>query len=137
MILENIKIKNLFWRPLDFLRIFLAFVFLTAGIFRIFNPAVASEEFIVLGLPQFLTGPMIFFEIMVGLALLFNKFTRLAYFLLIAFLIFALSLAIFINGRELFAGVSELFVFNLTPTDWFLHLLFLLGISGLLLNQKK
>ena len=137
MILENIKIKNLFFRPFDFLRIFLALVFLTAGIFRIFNPTIAASEFITLGLPQFLTGPMIFLEIMAGLALMFNKFTKPVYILLVIFLVFALLLAVVKDGASLLAAAGELFIFNINPTDWFLHLIFLFGVLTLLLNRKS
>jgi len=136
MSLENIKIKKLFENPENILRIFLAFVFLTAGIFRIFIPDMAVFEFTALKLPVFLSGVTVFFEIGVGLCLLFNKYVKFIYWLLIVFLIFILIWALMINGKSLFFSAGELFIFNLTPTDWFLHFVFLLITITLLIKKK-
>jgi len=136
MSLENIKIKKLFESPKNILRIFLAFVFLSAGVFRIFNPVIAAAEFSSLKLPAFLSPLMVIFEIGAGVGLLFNKYTRFIYWALIAFVLFALSLALIVNGQGLIVTAGELFIFNLTPTDWFLHFVFLL-IAVVLLIKKK
>jgi uncharacterized membrane protein YphA (DoxX/SURF4 family) len=114
-----------------FWRYFLALVFLSAGIFRIFNPSVAAQEFVNLELPLFLSPLMIIFEISAGLGLLLNKYTKQIYCSLLVFLVIVLGWALIINGREIINQASELFIFNLTPTDWFLHLVFLIIVVSL------
>lgn len=136
MNLENIKLKKIFAEPEIILRKFLAFVFLAAGIFRIFNLDIAASEFILLGLPAWLSHGMIVLEIFSGLGLFFDKCTRFIYLVLIAFILFVLSWAIIIRGPELAAGAIDLFIFNLTPTDWFLHFVFLLIVVTLLIKKK-
>src|SRR5574344_1826839 len=115
MILESFKFNKLLKQPEDFLRIFLALVFLSAGVFRIFNSDMAILEFLALKLPIFLSPLMIIFEIGAGLGLLLNKFTKYIYSALIVFVIFALVTALAVNGKEIVSGAGELFVFNLTP----------------------
>ena len=136
MILENIKFKKFGKRPTDIIRLFLALVFLSAGIFRILHPEAAVFEFTSLHLPLWLAWPMIVFEIGAGLSLLFNKYTKYIYWLLCAFLILALFLALLINGPEIINLAGELFIFNLNPTDFFLHFVFLLLVL-ILLNNKQ
>lgn len=136
MILENFRFNKIFKQPEDILRILLAFVFLTAGVFRVFNPLAASQEFSNLGVPAFLLPVMIIFEIGAGIGLLFNKFAKFIYWLLIVLVIFVLCLALVINGQEIISAAGELFVFNLTPTDWFLHFTFFLIAVTLLIKKK-
>jgi len=132
-----VNIKNLIVRPENILRYFLALVFLSAGIFRVLNPSVAAQEFINLELSLFLSPLMIIFEIGAGLGLLLNKYTKQIYYSLIIFLVIVLSWALIINGREIINQAGELFVFNLTSTDWFLHFIFLMITLLLLKNIKK
>ncbi len=136
MSLESFKENKLLKQPEDILRIFLAFVFLTAGVFRIFNYNMAVSEFFVLGMPIFLCPLMIIFEIGAGIGLLFNKFVKYIYSALIVFILFALVVALVVNGKEIISRAGELFVFNLTPTDWLLHFVFLL-IAAILFIKKK
>lgn len=119
------SIKKYFESLEVFGRYFLALVFLSAGLFRIFNPSLAAQEFINLRLPLFLSPLMIMFEIGVGVGLLINRYTKQIYYSLLVFLLIVLSWALVINAREIINQAGELFVFNLTPTDWFLHLMFL------------
>ena len=65
MILGNIK-KIAREEPLEIMRVFLAVVFLTAGVFRIFDSTSAKLEFLALNLPGFLSWPVIIFEIAAG-----------------------------------------------------------------------
>jgi uncharacterized membrane protein YphA (DoxX/SURF4 family) len=137
MTLENIKLKNIGGQTDDIIRIFLALVFLTAGIFRIFNFEIAVFEFAKLHLFSWLSWPTIILEIGAGLSLLFNKYTKYTYRLLVLFLIFVLSWALLIDGGNLLKAAGELFIFNLNPTDFFLHFVFLLLIVVSLLNKNK
>ncbi len=136
MTLENIKIKKFFQEPTEMLRIFLALIFLSAGFFRVFYPDIAILEYRNLRLPIFLSPLMIFFEIGSGLGLLFNKFTKYIYWLLIIFLIITLSWAFIIDGSALLKAAGELFVFNLNPTDFFLHFVFLVLAIVLIMKKK-
>jgi uncharacterized membrane protein YphA (DoxX/SURF4 family) len=136
MISENTKSRNLAEKWEFILRILLALVFLSAGIFRIFNPAAAIFELSHLHLPIFLAGLLIIFEIGAGLGLLLNKYVKQIYWLLIIFLILILIWALIVAGGELIKSAGELFVFNLTPTDFLLHLFFLLITITLLLKKK-
>ncbi len=136
MTLENIKFFQIIKKPENFLRIFLALIFLTAGIFRIFNPRMAIIELVGLGLPAWLSPLIIFFEIVVGLFLLVNRYSRFIYYLLIIFIVIALGWAFTISGGDLLRSARELFVLNLNPTDIFLHFVFLIIIFTLLRLKK-
>ncbi|MFZ4632194.1 MAG: DoxX family protein [Patescibacteria group bacterium] len=136
MNLGNFKINKIISEPEDVLRIGLALIFLTAGIYRVFNPEAAIQEFSALKLPIFLSGLTVFGEIGFGALLLVNKFVKYIWFILIAFLIFVLSWAIVISGGKVFLGAGDLFVFNSNPTDWFLHFVFLVVMIFLLIKKK-
>ncbi len=136
MISENIKIKNCLNSPTEIIRVFLALVFLAAGIFRIFNPVAAELELLNLRLPLLFSWPLILFEILAGLGLLLNKYVKYIYYLLIVFLVFILIWAFVLNGRGLTNQVGELFAFNLTPTDIFLHFIFLLLVFASLFSRN-
>jgi len=136
MTLVNIKDSKIMKEPADFLRIFLGLIFLTAGVFRIFHPEIANLEFTKLQLPAMLSPLMIFFEIGAGLLLIINRFTRAVYYLLLLFMIIVLIWALILDGRQLFMSAGELFVFNLNPTDFFLHFTFLIIIVTLLRLKK-
>jgi len=136
MNLENFKIKNISETPEEIFRIFLSLVFLTAGLFRIFNPDMAVIEFTALKLPVFLSGFTIFFEIGAGLGLLFNKYVKIIYFLLAGFLTFVLAWALTVGAGEILSSLKDIFIFNLNSTDWLLHGLFLIIIMFLLLKKR-
>lgn len=133
MNLENIKKISIE----DILRYFLAAVFLSAGIFRIFNPEMAEQEMLSLSLPPVFSYFLIFLEIGSALLLLLNKWTKIVYWVLTVFLVSALEMALAINAKNIFAAASELFVFNLTPTDFFLHAIFLLIIILLIFKKGR
>ncbi len=133
MNLGNIKKINIE----DILRYFLAAVFLSAGIFRIFNPEMAEQEMLSLALPPAFSYFLIFLEIGSGLLLLLNKWVKIVYWVLIVFLIGALEMALAIDAKGILNAASELFVFNLTPTDFFLHSIFLLIIILLIFRKKN
>ena len=136
MILENSKIKNISESPEEIFRIFLGLVFLTAGLFRIFNPDMAVIEFTALKLPVFLSGLTVFFEIGAGICLLLNKYAKLIYWLLLGFLSFVLVWSLIVGGSAIVSSLREIFVFNLNSTDWLLHFVFLLIIVVLVIKKK-
>jgi len=136
MISAITKSKEYLEQPRNLLRIFLTFVFLSAGFFRIFNSGAAKLELINLQLPTFLSVLIIIFEITAGIILLANKYVRYVYWLLVFFLVFILVWGLAINGQAIAKSAGELFVFNLTPTDLFLHFIFLF-LAVILLIEKK
>lgn len=137
MILGNIKFRNIIKEPKDILRIFMAVVFLSAGFFRIFNPAAAALELQNLQLPYFLSYFLIFFEIGAGLFLLFNKYLQTISIFLSIFLLFALIRGLIINGHDVLRQAGELFVFRANPTDIFLHITFLVILISLVVRERR
>lgn len=121
----------------DILRIFLGVVFLSAGIFRVFNPLLAQDELQNLKLTGFLTYFLIVFEILAGLLLLSKKYLKAVYMALVFFLVFALINALVVNGKNIIDSAYELFVFNANPTDFLLHFIFLLILIVLIKELKN
>lgn len=136
MNLESIKNNKNYFTSSDLLRLLLAVIFLSAGIFRIFNPAAASRELKNLQLPLFLTYFLIIFEIGGGGLLLLGKYLKIVYGFLIGFLLLALVWGLIINSSGIIGRAGELFIFQTNPTDFFLHLVFLVIIIVLYLNSK-
>lgn len=121
----------------DLLFNLMAVVFLSAGIFRIFNPAMAAQELADLNLPSVLSYFLIILEIGAGLALLFKKYLKPLCIIMIIFLVFALVWGLVINGREIIGRAGELFIYQTTPTDFFLHFVFLIILISILLDKSK
>ncbi len=136
MNLENSKKIKVFFGSDKLLRFFLALVFLSAGVYRVYYPDLAVQEFINLKLPTWLSPLMIVFEIGAGLGLLINRYAKLIYYSLLVFLVFILTWAFIINGKMIISQAGELFVFNLNPTDWFLHFIFLF-LTIIMLARKN
>jgi uncharacterized membrane protein YphA (DoxX/SURF4 family) len=135
MILENSK--KIIIKPSDILRILMSLIFLSAGIFRIFNPMAAEAELIRLGLPAYFTWFILVIEIGGGVMLLLGKFVKQVSAVFILFLVFALITGLMINGREIISQAGELFVFDANSTDFFMHLVFLVILVFLLLKNNK
>ena len=119
------------------LRIFLGLVFLSAGIFRIFNLNMALVEMNNLHLSTMLTWPIIGLEIIGGTLLIINKQIKKTLIVLLAFLSLALAWGLFVNGQDIIGQAKELFIYTLNSTDFFLHVTFLVIILSLLLFHKK
>jgi uncharacterized membrane protein YphA (DoxX/SURF4 family) len=126
-------IKN----PSALLRVSLGLIFLAAGTFRLFVPQLALDEMTNLGMPALMVFPITAFEIVMGLALIFNRYLKYATGALILFLLFALIRAAVLGGFGLLAAAGELFVFNINPTDVFMHLFFLVVLLFLFLTTMK
>ncbi len=137
MTLVNTKFKKFITEPTDILRILLALVFLSAGLFRIFNYVGAGDEFVALHLPAATVWLVIIFELGAGACLLMNRFLNLVYGSLLIFITIALGLALTLYGATIVSQLGELFVFDLNPTDLFLHFVFLLIIISLLLKKNQ
>lgn len=136
MNLVNFKKIKLMVDSERLLRFFLALVFLSAGIYRVFNYDSTVLEFTNLKLPIWISFFLIIFEIGAGLGLLINKYTKQIYSSLLIFLIIILVWALILDGKKIINQAGELFAFNLNPTDLFLHFVFLLLVTALLLKKK-
>ena len=137
MILENFKRLG-GNHGVEFFRILMGLIFLSAGLYRILNPASAHNELISLGLPTFITWVIIILEIGGGLLLLFNKYTKQSSITFIIFLGIALGVAVKENINGIIENFQELFIFNPNPTDVFLHLIFIFILFQIVYaNNKK
>tara|TARA_B100000945_G_scaffold281373_2_gene249037 strand:+ start:301 stop:681 length:381 start_codon:yes stop_codon:yes gene_type:complete len=110
---------------LYFTQMCLGFVFLFAALFRILWPSIAALEMKTLGLPLIITNFIIFFEIICGLSLIFNIYVKYSLLFLISAMIYAIIFSIY-QFPEIIFNISELFIFNPTPTDILLHLIYLI-----------
>jgi len=113
-------------KPLALLRIFLGLVFLSAGLYRVLNWHEVTLEFSNLKLNSlYLPILIIILEIGAGIFLILNIKLKESLLVLIIFLIFTLIWTLVIFGKDLISKSSELFTFQTTPTDFFLHLSYL------------
>ena len=123
--------------PWNFLRWTLAAIFLSAGVYRIFFFEAGRQELLSLGLPIKLVPFIICFEIIAGILLLVNKYVKIVSLALMFFLIGALIRSIMLAGTSIWANAGELFIFNLTPTDFFMHTVFLIILLSLFFHERK
>lgn len=135
MTLENFK--NNFLASHNWLRLALALIFFSAGLFRLFNLEAAIIELSALNLPGFLTWVILAIELGGGILLFLGKQIRLVATLFIIFLVVALVAALLANGQEIVATAHKLFVFNPEPTDFFMHTVFLLILITLVFKTNK
>ncbi|MFA5163687.1 MAG: DoxX family membrane protein [Patescibacteria group bacterium] len=126
MILGNIK-NN----PWTLLRVVMGLIFLSAAIFRIFNPEAARIELVNLSLPPILVWPLIILEFIGGLCLFLDYESRKAALILVLFLIFALTQALIVDYQTILRQLSSLFVFQANAVGWFLHLMFIFILISL------
>jgi len=109
-------------------------VFLSAGSYRLFVPEAAWVEMANLKMSDTLALPLMVFEMLLGLALIFNRYVKAVSIILIVFLLGALGRALMLAGDSFWLGLGELFVFDVTPTDFFLHLVFIIILLFLALT---
>ncbi len=123
-------------KPNNLLRIFLGLIFTSAGIYRIFNWQTAILEISKLNLDSvYLAIFIIALELVGGLFLIFNVKTKKVLIGFIIFLAITLIWALIISGKSLLGNIAELFTFQLTPTDFFLHLTYLIILLYLLIKK--
>jgi uncharacterized membrane protein YphA (DoxX/SURF4 family) len=121
----------------DLLRIFLGLIFISAGIWRIFNWQQAVLEFTRLNLNySYLIVFAILLEIIGGLMLAFNIKTKKVLLAFVIFILLALINAFLISGKEILIKSGELFVFTPTPTDVFLHFTYLIILLYLAFQRR-
>lgn len=129
----QLKIKS----PLRLLQIFLGIVFIAAGLYRIFNFSLAEQELLVLSLPVFLVIPLVLFEVIGGVLLVLDRYTKQLIYAFTSFLILAVIIAFITNFSTIITGFKDLFFFNPTATDVFLHLTYIFMLVVLLVSIKK
>ena len=121
----------------NFLRIFIGLVFLSAGLYRIFFFQSAVSEFNSMGTPIFFLFVAIIVEIGAGLLLILNRQVIAAAATMILFLLIALVISFINAGKSFFENASELFSLTPTPDDIFLHITYLVILVVLLLYGLK
>ncbi len=110
---------------------------MSAGFYRIFHWQEAVLELSKLNLNfAYLPVLIIGLEIIGGLLLILNIKTKKVLLVFIVFISMAIIGAFLSSGREIILKSEELFVFNPTPTDTFLHFTYLI-ILIYLLNKKE
>ncbi len=111
----------------NLLRLFLGLVFISAGLYRIFNWQQAALEFSKLHLNSvYLIALTVALEIVGGLFLIFNIKTKKVLLIFIIFILLALIGAFLVAGKDIILKSGELFAFDLTSTDVFLHFTYLI-----------
>jgi len=119
--IKNIKLDDL---P----RIFLGLVFLSAGIYRVFNWQEAVLEILNLNLPfaEFISLFVMALEIIGGTLLMLNFKTKKIALIFSLFIVLALAFALFSSWQAIINDAGKLFTFQAESTDFFLHLTYLL-----------
>lgn len=125
-------------QPITLLRLFLGIIFLSAGVYRIFNWQQAVLEFSKLNLNfVYLIALIIALEIIGGLFLILNIKTKKVLLVFIVFILLALMVALLSSGQALINNIGELFSFDANPTDVFLHFTYLIILTYLFWKQKE
>jgi uncharacterized membrane protein YphA (DoxX/SURF4 family) len=120
-------------QPTSLLRTFLGLIFVSAGLYRVFNWQAAISELSRLNLNSvYLPILIIALEIIGGLFLIFNIQAKKVLLIFIIFILLALASAFLIAGKDIISKSVELFVFNPTPTEVFLHFTYLIILISLL-----
>lgn len=121
------------------LKIFLGFVFLSAGIFRIFNWPTAILEFkgISVNFAYPLLVLTIIIEIAGGLFLILDKKIKLVSTVFIILILSGIIINLFKYGSTIFQRLNELFFLNPNPTDLFLHATYLVILLSFILSAKS
>jgi uncharacterized membrane protein YphA (DoxX/SURF4 family) len=113
--------------PKTLLKLFLGLVFVSAGLYRIFNWQSAILELSELNLNSiYLLIFIIALEIIGGLFLIFNIQAKKVLLVFIIFIIIALISAFLVNGKDIISNLGQLFTFSPTSTDVFLHFTYLI-----------
>ena len=124
------------WDPRDILSYGLAFVFLSAAVYRILNIQEGYVEMSTFGLPQWFAYFIIALEIFAGTSLAIKRMRVISLTLLALFMIITLFLSA-IMQPELFTQIAEVFTYDHDPTDFVLHLTYLVIIVFMLASVLK
>ena len=111
-------------------------VFLGAGLFRILRFDLATKEMAAFGMPPELAWVLIVIEVVSGLCIIVNFYAKQALIIMCGLMCSAFYMAIK-TRPELIGEVSELFVFDSTPTDIWLHMIYLFVMLGLVLRLQE
>jgi uncharacterized membrane protein YphA (DoxX/SURF4 family) len=110
---------------LDILRVIMGAIFVMAAIYRTINVNAGIMELRNFNILPIFLVPLILLELTLGVLLIIGRMATVTVAAASIFLCFAILVAIITKGREILSKSSELFVFRATPTDLFLHLIYL------------
>ncbi|MFH1590396.1 MAG: DoxX family membrane protein [archaeon] len=121
----------------EVLRLFVGIVFLSAAAYRTAVWSTGAREMQALGLPEAFSFIVVVLELVVGSALVLDKWVAWASIVGMVFIGIALVMGLLAGGADLLRQAGELFVFDPTPTDMILHGSYLLMLLALFLSLKK
>lgn len=116
---------------------FLGIIFLSAGLFRIFDYPAAQLEVNGLQLPIAASVLVIILELAIAICFLTNRYVKYASLVAALFLMVPISISFFLYSEMLYSQFSDLFVFNATATDVVLHLVFLVLVVLIFVTERK
>lgn len=117
--------------------ILLGIVFISAGLYRIFNYGVGVKEFQELKTSQIFLPLTIILELVLGTLLVLNKKVNFVLKSLLIFLGTAITIGVITNFKSIFSNINELFTFQANPTDILLHISYGVIILLILLRRKE
>lgn len=118
---------------------FMALVFLSAGIYRIFSFSDAVREFsqISQNFSIVLLIATITIEIAAGILLILRAYTKQVAWVLTVFLGMAITVTLARSWENILPKLSELFYLDSTPTDIFLHFTYIIILASIILFHTK
>jgi uncharacterized membrane protein YphA (DoxX/SURF4 family) len=134
---DQVKKKSNVQKSLEVLRILLGAIFILAAVYRIFNYEAGFRELANINIAGFFVIPIILLELFVGISLVAGKLVKFASLTGAIFLSVAIIIAFVTNGYSILSNIGELFVFNPTPTDIFLHIIYLALLISIFMRERK
>lgn len=121
-----------------FLKLFLGLVMVAAAAWRIFHWPQAQMETRLLGITfGYMPYIIVALELFCGFFLITNFKPKAALLILALFLAGALLHTVLVFPETLLSNAKELFVFDATPTDFFLHFTYFIIVLYLLFPKKQ
>ena len=111
-------------------------VFLGAGLFRILRFDLATKEMAAFGMPPELAWVLIVLEVVAGIFIIADFLADKALILMSGLMVSAFYMAIK-TKPEVVQEFPELFVFDSTATDIWLHMIYLFVMIGLIQMIEK
>ena len=121
----------------NFLSYFLAAVFFLAAAYRLLFISAAYSEMQTLHLPAYFAFFVIALELLLAVGFLSKKFVSISSVGAIVFIASAVLAGMLANFQSILSNLGELFIFNPTPTDILLHLMYVLVCVILLRKQTS
>jgi uncharacterized membrane protein YphA (DoxX/SURF4 family) len=123
------------------LRILVSLIFITAASYRIVFFSSGVKELMPLGYNLYIIYVMvciiIILEMICGICILIKEYFKIAVLSLVMLMVYAIASTIIVCPVCIISNIAELFVFNPTPTDVWLHFLYLTILITFLIHYKN